>query len=398
MIRTLLPLLLAACSIHAAGLNPAQLARIPERMKAFADQGQIAGAVLLVTHQGKPVLFEAVGFQDFEASKPMRKDSIFQVMSMSKPFTGAGIMMLAEEGRLSLNDPVEQHLPEFRGLRVAEKKDGNASLLVRPARPITIRDLMTHTSGMGNRPAEGLKELYTRLDRTLAEAVLFYSQTPLEFQPGTRWLYSNPGIATLGRILEVVSGRPFERFIAERIFEPLGMKDSYFFPPAAVHGRIALVYDLAGGKLKRAGEEILAGDQMRFRAGARYPAPEFGLLSTAADLAAFYNMMLNGGSAGGRRLLSPASVSLMTALHTGELQAGHNPGTGFGLTWEVVKDPAGTATLMSPGTFGHGGAFGTHGWVDRRTGIVGVLLMQRVGPGVTGIKNALIQMVGAAAE
>lgn len=370
-----------------SGLDTERLARIPARMKAFVEKGDIPGSVVLIARHGQIVHLDAEGWADLEDKKPMRTDSIFQIMSMTKPFTGVGIMMLAEAGKLSLNDPVERHLPVFRDQQV---RDGGR--LRKPARPVTIRDLMMHTSGMSG-PHDSLKDLYQKLDHTLAEAVPVFAKAPLEFEPGSRWLYSNTGIATLGRIIEVVSDMPYERFIGEWILGPLGMKDTFFFPPEDKKSRIALVYSVKDGKLARSGPEALGGASWEYRKGAKYAAPEFGMYSTARDLFAFYQMMLNNGTYNGRRLLSKASVDVMTSLQTGTLEAGHMPGAGFGLTWEVVKDPIGTMTLLSPGTFGHGGAFGTHGWIDRQKDLVGVYLVQRAN---NDVKNAVFQLAGSA--
>src|SRR5262245_25892596 len=208
----------------------------------------------------------------------MKTDSIFQIMSMTKPVVAVAIMMLMEEGKLAVSDPVEKHLPEFRGLWMnSTKPTGQERHLVRPPRAITLRDLMTHTSGMIAALPEGIKELYTKMHLTLGEAVSIYSQQPLDFEPGTRWHYSNPGIATIGRIIEVVSGQPFEKFLAERIFQPLGMKDSFLFAPPDKVDRIAMVYKLVDGKLQRSGGDILGGDPSRYRKGAKYSAPEFGM-------------------------------------------------------------------------------------------------------------------------
>ncbi len=395
----LLPLSLIALIAWAAqtGLDPDRLARIGPRMQSFVDRGQVAGIVTLLARHGQIAHLNAVGYQDVEAKKPMRTDSIFQIMSMTKPVTGVGVMILAEEGRLGLNDPVEKYLPEFRGQKVVKSRDAGSVTLAKPSRPITIRDLMTHSSGMGD-PPEGL-QIFTRMDRTLAEAVAIYSQQPLDFEPGTRWQYSNMGIATLGRIIEVVSDQPYERFLEERIFKPLGMKDSFFFPPADKTGRIALVYTTESGHLVRSGPDILGGDPAKYRKGARYPAPEFGLYSTASDLAAFYQMMLNGGAYEGKRILSREGVDVMTTIQNPDLPkpASWWPGAGYALTWEVIKDPIGTLSYLSPGTFGHGGAFDTHGWIDRRKDLVGVFLVQiSGGSGGDDAKIAFMTMAGAA--
>jgi len=362
-----------------AGMDAERLARIPARMKAFVERGSIAGAVTLVARHGAVASLEAAGYLDSESKKPMRTDSIFQIMSMTKPVTAVALMMLVEEGKVVISAPVERYLPEFRELWVNEPgATANERRQVRPTRAITLRDLLTHTSGMISGPPPGAGDLMSAMHMSLAEAAAIYSQQPLDFQPGTRWQYSNPGIATLGRIIEVTSGKPFEKFLEERIFQPLGMKDSFIFPPAEKTDRIAMVYDLVSGKLKRAGSSILGGDPALYRKGARYSGPEYAMFSTAQDLAAFYQMMLNGGTYNGKRLLSRPAVELMTALHTGEMEpAGHSPGKGYGLAWTVVKDPIGTLQMQSIGTYGHGGAFGTEGWVDAKKDLVGVFLIQR---------------------
>jgi CubicO group peptidase (beta-lactamase class C family) len=376
-----------------AGMDPERLSRIAKRMKEFVEEGKIAGAVTLVARRGVVVHHEAVGWQNIEKKLPMKPDTIFQIMSMTKPMTAVAIMMLADEGRVALVDPVEKHLPEFRGQKVIVSKTDEEIVLRKPARPITVRDLLMHTSGMPTMPPPGFGELYFQLDRTLAEAVIAYSQTPLEFEPGTRWLYSNPGIATLGRIVEVVSGMPFETFLQARIFDPLGMKDTFLFPPDDKKSRIAMVYQLRDGKLEPAGDRVLGGAPGRYREGAKYSGPEFAAYSTATDLAAFYEMVRTGGVHNGKRLLSKAAVDLMTSLQTGDLKAGHMPGTGFGLAWEVVKEPLGESNYLSAGTAGHGGAFGTHGWIDKQKELVGVYLVQ--GGPVDG-KYAFMRLAGAA--
>jgi CubicO group peptidase (beta-lactamase class C family) len=379
-----------------AGMDSAALGRIPKRMQELVDAGVLSGAVTLVQRHGAVASLEAVGWADKEANKPMRPDTIFQVMSMTKPFAGTSIMMLAEEGKLSITDPVEKHLPEFRGQMVIAQKNDDGSMVIRkPARPITILDCMTHTSGMSYLPPPGIRELNTTMDRTLADAVMLYSQMPLEFEPGSKWQYSNLGIAILGRIIEVRSGMAFEKFLEARIFQPLGMKDSHIFLPAEKHARLAAIYRKGENGLVKTGAETLGGHALNYRKGARYSAPEWGLYTTAQDLAAFYQMLLNGGTAGGKRLLSRTSIDLMARKHTGDLRSGHNPGTAFGLTWEVHDDPRSEVTYLSTGTFGHGGAFGTHGWVDRKKDMVGVYLIQMTGIDASA-KYGFMQMAGAA--
>lgn len=377
-----------------AGMDSAQLQKIAPRMKAMADDHAVSGAVTLVMRKGTLAHFEVAGWQDVEAKKPMRADSIFQIMSMTKPITGVAIMMLVDEGKVRLGDPVEKHLPEFRGQMVKVSETAGVVTLKRPARPITVRDLMTHTSGMGP-AAPGIGDIMVKMDRTLTDACLIYSQQALDFEPGTKWQYANTGIAILGRIVEVQSGMAYEKFLETRIFQPLGMVDSHIFLPAEKQSRVAPVYTMKDGKLVKADASILAGDPMLYRKGSKYSGPEFALYSTAWDLAQFYQMMLNRGTLGGKRLLSPSSVEIMTALHTADIQAGHNSGTGFGLTWEVTKSNAGMLTGQSIGAFGHGGAFGTYGWIDPKKELVGVFMTGLSGD-VKPVRDAFVGMANAA--
>lgn len=362
-------------AVHSAptpGLDTERLARIPARMAAFVARGRAAGIVTLVAHQGRVANLNAVGVQDLEQQTPMRTDTIFQVASMTKPVTAVGIMILVEEGLLALTDPVEKHLPHFANIQLAEKREGKeVESIRRPARKLTIRDLLTHTSGMGSGYPPGFEDLFDKRDHTLAEAVAAFPQRRLEFEPGTRWGYSNMGIATLGRIIEVVAGQRYEEFIAARIFQPLGMVDSHFFVPESKHPRIATIYKLADDKLARAEVDL-------YRTGAKYPALEAGLYSTAPDLFRFYQMMLNGGVFNKQRILSRHAVELMTRVHTGELPAGFAPGVGFGLGWSVVRNVEGMFRLNAIGTYGHGGLWRTYGFVDPQKELVGVILLQRV--------------------
>lgn len=353
-----------------AGMDAAQLAKMQARMRAFVEQGTIPGMVTLVARRGRVVSLAACGVQDFETKTPMRADSLFQIASMTKPITAIGVMILMEEGRLALSDPVKKHLPEFADIQVIDRS-GGAEKLKAPARVITIRDLMTHTSGMSGSYPAGRNDKFYAHDETLADAVRAYAKRPLDFEPGARWGYSNMGIAALGRIIEVASGQPYEQFMAERIFNPLGMHDTHFFVPAGKRGRAASLYQLADGRLKKVD---LGVDRLT----AKHAAPEGGLYSTAHDLFRLYQMMLNGGALDGRRVLSRLSVEQMTAVHTGEMAAGFAPGMGYGLAWNVVARREGTSRLNSIGTFGHGGAYKTYGFVDPKQELIGIILMQRV--------------------
>jgi CubicO group peptidase (beta-lactamase class C family) len=397
--RTACLCLLVLCA--AAQAQPARdtsvAAEIPKAMQRFIDDHTVAGAVTLVAHGDQIVESHALGMADIESNQPMRKDTIFQIMSMTKPVTAIGIMMLAEEGKLALRDPVEQYLPEFHKQRVAANIGPDTSRLAQPDNPITIRDLLTHTAGIVDAAPAAIHDYPQLMNVSLAEVVKHLARQPLLFQPGTQWSYSSPGIEILGRIIEVCSGQKYEDFIASRILRPLGMKDTFFFPPADKISRIAMVYVQKDGKLVRAPGTILAGDPAKYRAGAIFPAPGWGLYSTAEDLLRLYRMMLDKGIYDGHRYLSQFSVHLMTEAHTtGIHPVGWMRGADYGLAWEVVTDPLGELAGHSKGTYGHGGAFGTQGWIDPATGVISILMIQRSDGGTESLRNVFLNMAEAA--
>jgi CubicO group peptidase (beta-lactamase class C family) len=390
----MLPASIAQSSAKPSGVDSKILAQIPKRMQSFVDRKTVAGAVTLVFHGSDVVEFDAVGMADAEAGRAMRKDTIFQIMSMTKPVTAIGIMMLAEEGKLALRDPVEQYLPEFHGLRVATTTGPDAAALSVPNHAITIRDLLTHTAGIQDYPGPpGIADYAQTMRVPLAEVVKQLAGQPLLFQPGSRWSYSSPGIEILGRIIEVCSGEKYQDFIAERILTPLGMKDSFFFPPADKVSRIAMVYARKNGALAPAPATILGGDPAKHRQGAVFPAPAWGLYSTADDLLRLYRMMLDGGVYEGHRYLSPFSVRLMTEPQTtGIDRVGWMRGSDYGLAWEIVTDPLGELAGHTEGTFGHGGAFGTQGWIDPNNKLISILLIQRSDGGTESMTNVFLNM------
>lgn len=378
-------------------MDQARLDGIRTRLKDLSDSQRIPGAVYLVAHHGRIAAYDAVGWANVEDKMPMRKDSIFQVMSMTKNFTGVGIMMLVEDGKLDLKRPIEDYLPEFKDILVEEKLADGTVITHRPKLPPTVWQLMDHTTGLDGDPSGELADNPHTMRVPLTEAVKFYGQSRLLFEPGTRWKYSNMGIATLGRIIEVVSGEDYISYISKRLFQPLGMQDSFFFPPADKKDRIALVYKHVDGKLVRSGSDILAGDPTLYRAGAKYPAPEFGLYSTAADLLRFYQMLLNGGTLDGRHYLSRQTVETMTRVFTPDVKpAGWLGGTGYGLTFEIVNQSEGTLLLHSPGTFGHGGAFGTEGWIDPKNDLIRIMLVQ-LSDGTGNAPRSVVMQMGEAA-
>jgi CubicO group peptidase (beta-lactamase class C family) len=293
--------LLAICGIvtsaagqpaHTPGVNTTVVSQIPQRIKHSIDDQTIAGAVTLVASGSDVIEFHALGMADIEANRPMQKDTIFQIMSMTKPVTAIGIMMLAEEGKLALRDPVEQYLPEFRNQRVAANIGPDAGRLGMPDHPITIRDLLTHTAGIQDPAPAAIHDYPQLMNVPLDEVVRQLARQPLLFQPGTAWSYSSPGIEILGRLIEVCSGQKYEDFIADRVLKPLGMKDSFFYPPADKVARVAMVYVRKDGKLVRASASILGGDPTKYRKGAVFPAPGWCLYSTAEDLLHVYRMMI----------------------------------------------------------------------------------------------------------
>ncbi|MBL8214537.1 MAG: beta-lactamase family protein [Bryobacterales bacterium] len=379
--------------IAKTGLDAAKLARIPKRLQQFVDKGAAAGIVTLVARNGHVAALDAVGYTDFESKQPIKTDAIFQLHSMTKPIVCMGVMMLMEEGKLALTDPVEKHLAEFRGQMVIDRVENGQTVLRKPSRLVTIRDLMTHTAGMALNPPPGIGELHGALHKSLAEVVLVESQQPLLFDPGTRWSYSNTGIAALARVIEVLGGMPYEKFLETRIFKPLGMNDTFTYPPKATHHRMPTAYILKEGKTLKYTSDPLGEGVMKFRENAKYPLPEGGLYSTASDLFLLYQLMLNGGTLNGVRLLSKASVDVMTAVHTGDLRT-NGPGNGYGLGWAVIKDPFGELSLLSRGTYGHGGRYGTYCFIDPVRKMIGIFLIHREGG--SDERNAFVEMAASA--
>lgn len=340
------------------GMSRETLSQIPERMEQYVDEGVISGAVTLIAREGRIVQHAAAGKADLENSRPMKTDTLFAIASMTKPVTATAVMILKDDGKLSLDDPVSKFIPEFADVSV---RGGGKP------RPITVRDVMTHTSGLGGDQ---------RLAGSLEETGKQIAKRPLDFDPGTKWQYS-PGLTIAGRIVEVASGQPFETFLAERIFKPLGMNETTFELSEEQRARLATLYkpSEAGKGLEKADHWLNNPAEARDRG----PNPSGGLFSTAGDMATFYQMVLNGGELNGKRILTQESVEEMTQIQTSSLVTGFTPGNGWGLGWCVVREPQGVTEMLSPGTFGHGGAFGTQGWVDPKRNMIFVLMIQRLG-------------------
>jgi CubicO group peptidase (beta-lactamase class C family) len=347
------------------GMDAEKLAEIPLKMQQFVEENKTAGTVTLVARNGRIASFEAVGYQDLENEVPMQKNTLFRIASMTKPFVGAAIMMMVEEGKLSIDDPVEKFLPEFSGIWLISEKTGDEMQLIRPSRPINIRDILSHTHGMSGVPPNTNVE-------SLREYTLVVSQLPLEFEPGSRWKYGGSGITAAARIVEVLSGMSYTDFLQEKIFTPLGMKNTCFSFPEEHAGLIAKNY----GPDEEAG---LKAREKNF--GLKYFRPDAGLFSTAYDMAIWMQTILDGGIYGETRILSKESVQQMIRTQTGELETGFTKGMSFGLAFQVVKDPTGVTGMLSPGTFGHGGALGTQYWADPGSGTIYILMIQRQGFG-----------------
>lgn len=351
------------------GMDTSRLAEIPRRMEQFATSNHISGAVTLVARRGEIAALDAVGFSDIETKRKMRTDDLFWVASMTKPITAAAILILQDEGKLSVNDPVEKYLPEFKGQWMVSTRSSSNMTLVRPPRAILIRDLLTHTSGLGDVPAP-------RGTASLAELTMAYAREPLKFLPGSKWEYCNSGINTLGRIVEVVSGSSFAEFLKERIFDPLDMDDTTFWPNARQAKRVAKSYQPGtnGPALVEAEIFFMKGPMSDRR---RTAFPSGGLFSTAEDIAQFYFMMLNKGAWRGKKILSPEAVAELTRTQTGDIKTGFVDGMSFGYGFAVVKEPKGITRMVSPGTFGHGGAYGTQVWADPKKDLIVILMIQR---------------------
>jgi len=345
-------------------------------LEPFVASGELAGAVAVVGDSKGVLALEAVGKRDIAAGDAMPKDALFRIASMTKPITTLVVMQLVEAGKIDLDAPVARYLPEFRDMPVVKERAGARLVLDKPARQPTVRDLMRHTSGLPGSYPKGLEKLYERRDLPLAVTSLALAQRPLDFEPGSKWSYCNPGIDTLGRLAEVVSGTRFEDLLQDKVLSPLGMKDTSFYPSPESLKRLASNYDRKNGQLVAVGTPLMGPPQ-----GARFPVPAGGLYSTGPDLTRLYRAMLQGGELEGTRVIANKTLAEMTRLQTGDLPCGFVDGMGFGLGWAHVREPKGVTAMLSPGTYGHGGAFGTQAWIDPKRDLFVVLLIQRVGLG-----------------
>lgn len=372
---------------ESAGLSSERLERLGAKVQQAVDEKRIAGAVTLVARHGKVVWFKSQGSLDREASKPMRNDAIFRICSMSKPITSVAVMMLYEEGKFLLEDPISKYLPEFNNSKVLVKPANGEPYNIPASREITIRDLLTHTSGLTYTWNETLGQRYkdghvgdglVQYDGTIEENVKRLAAQPLLFNPGARYEYSL-GVDVLGRLVEVASGMPFDQFLQKRLFEPLGMKDTYFFLPDNKVDRLAAAYTYYDGKgLQRFPDTPLTDGTLTYSADYSYRGPKklfsggAGLNSSTADYYRFAQMMLQGGKVGDVRLLSRKSVELMTHDQLGSISSDQAFGLGFGV--EGIKSPL--YELGSAGSFGWGGFFYTTFSVDPKEDMIVIFMGQ----------------------
>ncbi len=337
-------------------------------MERMVANHEIAGAVTVVVSKDRTVGLESTGFADVASKRPMTPDSLFWIASMTKPVTGTAILMLQDEGKLNVGDLVAKYLPEFGELKTPSGTPAN----------LTIRQILTHTSGLGEASGAGAKTA-----RTLADLVPLWLATPMQYEPGTKWKYTQSGINAAARIVEVVSGQSFDAFLQARLFDPLGMQDTTFYPNDDQRKRLVTAY------ARNQGSGALEAVPPRSEYGSKERPPQGngGLYSTPKDYARFCQMLLGGGTFEGKRYLSPNAFTLLSTPQTGELPTGFfqteaagNLGGhyGWGIGTSILRKPhPGVAAMLSPGSFGHGGAWGTQAWLDPVKGVSYVLMVQR---------------------
>jgi len=332
---------------------------IAAALQSFVDSKGIAGAVTVVANSEKTLSVDAVGYSDLKSGAKMRPDSLFWIASQSKPITSSAIMMLVDEGRVHLDDPVEKYLPEFHGQKLIDPADSEHKRLISNDHPITVRQILSHTSGL---PFSTPEESPTLDGMPLKDAVAKYAKAPLQFEPASKYQYSNAGINTAGRIIEVVSGQPYEQFLQKHLFDPLGMEDTTFWPTGSQLERLATSYKPSDSKTELVPTTVT---QLKYPLNGkdRYPMPAGGLFSTAGDLTKFCQMILNGGEYHNKRILSEQAVYLMTHKQTLEKVK-----EGYGLGWSV-NGPS----------FGHGGAYSTNMNINSDYGLIFIYMVQNAG-------------------
>jgi CubicO group peptidase (beta-lactamase class C family) len=363
----LLCLIAQFLSLNVPGIarEPAPIPKVAAAFQEAIAKQELAGAITLVADKDRILHHDVQGLTDIENKTPLRNDSLFWIASMSKPITGVAMMMMVEQGKVSLDDPVEKYLPEFKNLK---NKEGDHVA-------VTIKQLLTHTSGLAEINAEQAKGA-----KTLADVIPLYVSQPVKFAPGSQWVYCQSGINTAARIVEVVSGEKFPEFLEKNLFQPLGMKDTAFYLNEDQNKRLSKTYKRTPeGKLEVGENQILNGRSPTDRE--RFPAANGGLFSTAGDYLKFCQMLLNNGEFNGKRLLKADTVRTFRTVHSGDLKTGFTPGNGWGVGCCVVREPQGATAALSAGSFGHGGAHGTQAWIDPTNNRIYLLMIQRTNLG-----------------
>jgi CubicO group peptidase (beta-lactamase class C family) len=366
---------------ESVGMSPQGLARVARLMQGYIDEGTIPGALTLVSRRGRVVHFEVSGRRDVEHDLPVEPDTIFRIASMTKPITSVALMMLFEEGRVTLADRVSRFLPAFEKMQVIQRGSEGEMELVRAKRPVTVRHLLTHTAGLANELRSRSRKAYHEAARfrsaneTIGDFVDRLAALPLNDHPGDVWDYSR-ATCVVGRLVEVISGQTLAEFMQQRIFDPLGMRDTHFFLPAQKTGRFAAAYGPGDdGRIELA--DPAGPGSFWLREPGRYYMGSGGLVSTAADYFRFADMLMQGGRREGVRILGRKTVELMTRNHTGDRWVWlGGPGVGFGLGFGVTLDRGRAHQMPSEGTYSWGGAFCTHWWNDPVEQLFGLVMTQ----------------------
>ena len=364
-----IPLLCSALMSNPLRAEPPKLPGVGAALQEQVDRHEIAGAVTMVVSKDRVLHLETTGLADMAAHKPMQADTVFWIASMTKPITATAVLMLQDEGKLDVHDPVAKYLPEFANLKTPSGQPAN----------LTLIQILTHTSGLGEAGGPAAREA-----KTLADLVPLWLAAPMQFEPGSRWSYCQSGINAAGRVVEVVSGMSFDAFLKKRLFQPLGMTSTTFYPGASERARQVTAY----AKNATTGSLEAVPPRPEFGPRDRPPQGNGGLYSTAEDYGRFCQMLLGGGRFQGVRYLSEASMKQLSTpqtpetLPTGFFQNDTYGRRGLNYGWAlgtcVLKAPHdGVPAMLSPGTFGHGGAWGTQAWVDPVKGVAYVLMVQR---------------------
>jgi CubicO group peptidase (beta-lactamase class C family) len=383
------------------GLSSQGLERARACVEGCVERGEIAGAVMLVSRHDQAVQLACVGMRDIEAGLPMTPDTIFRMASMTKPITSVGALMLVEAGKLRLDDPVSRYIPEFAGLEVFDRVEGDKVSLVALERPITVRHLLTHTSGMGGDPPhpalEGRYDNIGDARYSSSELMRRIAAQPLVHQPGEGWWYGW-GHAVLGRVIEVVADQPLDEYLASAVFTPLGMVDTGFHVPPARADRLAAVYAPA------AGLPVSVDDSDTSAVTERVPVFNggSGMASTTLDYLRFARMLLRGGELDGVRLLQPAVVAEMTRNHLAprllplSIDGYVLSGEGYGLGVGVIVEPSVARQAGSKGTYQWGGSWNTRFWIDPAKRLIGLFMVQSAAFTFEGIGTEYRSLVAEA--